>query len=122
MTTILSTLIAALLLGLLLVIFGFLLPVTIVFNTRSGMKYRRVLAEKIDQLRLGRMLAALGIDTDVYLSSARAVDIRSQIDNCKACVNTEECDDKLAGGDIDAGEIAFCNNEDSLKLLVKDLK
>jgi len=122
MMTIVTTLIAALLLGLLLAIFAVLLPLTIVFNTRSGMKYRRVLAEKIDQLRLGRMLAALGIDIDVYLSSARAVDIREQIDNCTACLNTQECDSKLADGAVDPGAIAFCNNEESLQSLVKDLK
>lgn len=122
MMTILTTLIAALLLGLLLVIFTVLLPVSIVFNTRSGMKYRRVLAEKIDRLRLGRMLAALGIDIDVYLSSTRAVDIREQIDNCTACVNTQECDNKLAGGNVDAAEIDFCNNEESLKQLARDMK
>jgi hypothetical protein len=122
MMTIVTTLIAALLLGLLLAIFAVLLPLTIVFNTRSGMKYRRVLAEKIDQLRLGRMLAALGIDIGVYLSSARAVDIREQIDNCTACMNTQECDSKLADGAVDPGAIAFCNNEESLKSLVKELK
>ncbi|MGD8312981.1 MAG: DUF6455 family protein [Gammaproteobacteria bacterium] len=120
MMTILTTLTAALLLGLLLAIFAVLLPTTIVFNTRAGMKYRKVLAEKVDKLRLGRMLAALGIDIDVYLSSARAVDIRDQIENCKACVNTRECDDKLAGGAIGAGDIGFCNNEESLKQVAKD--
>jgi hypothetical protein len=61
------------------------------------------------------MLAALGVDIDTYVSMDRTVDIREQITRCKACDNTEECDNRLAEGIIDTDNISFCNNEKSLK-------
>ena len=64
-----------LLLTLLMVSFIILLSTAIVFNTRAGMKYRTTLAARLEQRRPGKMLAALGIDTDSYLSRQRAVDI-----------------------------------------------
>ena len=88
----LVSVVSIILLGLLLFIFTVLLPVAIVFNTRSGMKYRQALAEQLDHLRLGKMLKALGIDRDSYLSSERVVDIHEQMERCSACANTEKCD------------------------------
>jgi len=111
-----------LMLGLLLVIFIVLLLVAIIFNTRAGMQYRQGLADKLDRLRLGKMLTALGIETDSYLSSVRAVDIREQMDRCNACANTEECDTRLAEGPVDAGSIDYCNNEASLQKIAERLK
>ncbi|MGB5427256.1 MAG: DUF6455 family protein [Gammaproteobacteria bacterium] len=107
----LVSLISILLLGLLLVIFTVLLPVSIVFNTRAGMKYRQGIAEQLQRLRLGKMLTALGIDTDSYLSSERVVDIREQMQRCNSCANTDECDTQLSGGVVDADSIGYCNNE-----------
>ena len=111
-----------LLLGLLLATFIVLLLVAIIFNTRAGMKYRHALADQLGRLRLGKMLTALGIDTDSYLSSARAVDIREQMERCNACANTEECDIQLAGETIDADSIDYCNNEASLQKIAGRLK
>jgi len=110
-----------LLLGLLLAIFLILLPVAIVFNTRAGMKYRQTLVKKLDRLRLGKMLTALGIDMDSYLSHERTADIHKQMERCTACANTEECDTRLADGTVDAGTIDFCNNEASLQQLAERL-
>jgi hypothetical protein len=111
----LVSVVSILLLGLLLAIVIILLSVAIVFSTRSGMRYRQVLAEQLDQLRLGKMLTALGIDTDSYLSSERAVDIHKQMERCSACANTEECDTRLGEGAVDATSIGYCNNEASLQ-------
>jgi len=113
---------AMLLLGLLLAIFIVLLSVAIVFNTRSGMKYRQRLAEQLARLRLGKMLTALGINTDSYLSIERAVDIQKQMERCSACTNTGECDTRLAEGAVDAGSIDYCNNEASLQNIAERLK
>ena len=107
------------LLALLLAAFMVLLPVAIVFNMKAGMKYRQELARKLDSLRLGKMLAALGMDLNEYLASNPAVDIRDQMERCNACDNTEECDDKLSSNAIDADRIGFCNNEESLRDLVR---
>ena len=113
------TIIALMLLGLTLLIFSILLPVAIIFNVRAGEKYRQGLAEKVNRLRLGRMLAALGVDINVYLNSERSMDIQQHIDRCAACTNTSECDDKLASEAIDPDHIDFCNNEASLREIAK---
>jgi hypothetical protein len=113
------TIIALAVLTLAVVSFSVLLPVAIVFNVRAGEKYRRGLAEKVNRLRLGKMLTALGVDIDVYLNSERSVEIQQHIDRCAACGNTAECDDKLAGQDIDPDNIGFCNNEASLREIAK---
>ena len=113
------TIIALAVLTLAVVSFSVLLPVAIVFNVRAGEKYRRGLAEKVNRLRLGKMLTALGVDIDVYLNSERGVEIQQHIDRCAACGNTAECDDKLAGQDIDPDNIGFCNNEASLREIAK---
>jgi len=116
------SLVTVIMLGLLLAIFIVWLLVAIIFNTRAGMKYRQELAEQLVRLRLGKMLTALGIDTDSYLSSERAVDIQKQMERCTACANTGECDTRLAAGAVDAGSIDYCNNEASLQKIAERLK
>lgn len=118
----LVSIVSVLLLGLLLVIFTVLLPVAIVFNTRAGMKYRQGIAEQLQRLRLGKMLAALGIDRDSYLSRERAVDIREQMQRCKSCGNSVECDTRLADGVVDTDTIGYCSNEASLQKIAAQLK
>ena len=118
MTTTISVL-SATLLTLLLATFAGLLMVAIVFNFRAGQKYRRALAEQLDNFRLAKMLTALGIDIDEYLSTERVVDIHTQMTRCGACENVGECDEKLAGGSISVGNIGFCNNEQSLQKLAR---
>lgn len=105
----------------LLAIFAVLLTIAIIFNVKAGTKYRKVLAEKINTLRLSNMLAALGIDINVYLNTVPTVDINSQMERCTACTNTEECDDRLQKEDIDTDGIGFCNNEESLRDISKGL-
>ena len=114
MTTTISLLSAALL-SLLLAAFAVLLMVAIIFNFRTGLKYRKALAEQLNNFRLANMLTALGIDIDEYLSTERVVDIHTHMTRCGACENTGECDDRLAQGRISPGEIGFCNNEQSLQ-------
>lgn len=111
--------IAAGLLTVLTLTFIVLLIAAIVFNLNAGSKYRKALAGRIDQLRLGKMLAALGIDVSVYLHRENMVDIHRHMDRCSACENTDICDDNLARGEIDAADIGFCNNEQSLQDMVK---
>jgi hypothetical protein len=113
------SLLSATLLSLLLAAFAILLMIAIVFNFRAGMKYRRTLAEKVNSLRLAKMLSALGIDIDEYLSTERVVDIHTQMTRCGACENVEECDDSLAPGSISAHDIGFCNNEEALQKIAR---
>jgi hypothetical protein len=118
----LVSVISILLLGLLLITFTILLPVAIIFNTRVGMKYRESLANQLEQLRLGKMLAALGIDTESYLSSERTVDIRAHMLRCSACANTDECDSSLREGSVTSGNIDYCNNKASLRKIAERLE
>jgi len=115
----LVSILSILLLALLLATFMVLLPVAIIFNTRAGMKYRQTLAARLERLRLGKMLVALGIDTDSYLSSERVVVIREHMDRCSDCANTGECDTRLAEGTMNADSIGFCNNEASLQKIAE---
>jgi hypothetical protein len=115
------TLLAASAFTAVLLIFLGLLTLAIIFNARAGMKYRKTLARKIDTLRLSKMLTALGIDISVYLSTVPTLDINSHMERCAACTNIEECDDKLLDGNIDTDSIGFCNNEESLREISKDL-
>ena len=117
----LVSLIATGLFGLLMAAFAGLLFAAIVFNLRVGRKYRQRLAHDIDKLRLSRMLAALGIDVTGYLHNERILDIQQQMGRCSDCGRTAECDDRLAQGEVDAADIGFCNNEQSLqKILERD--
>lgn len=87
-------------------------------NVIVGMEFRKNLARKVEALRLGKMLAALGIDTRSYLHSERVIDIEEHVDRCAACQNTETCDDQLASGTIQSSNIDYCNNEASLQHIV----
>ena len=87
-------------------------------NVIVGMEFRKNLARKVDALRLNKMLAALGIDINTYLHSERVLDIEEHIDRCSACENTATCDDQLAKGTIQAGNIDYCNNEASLQQIL----
>ena len=118
MTTTISVL-SATLLTILLATFATLLMIAIVFNFKAGLRYRRALAEQLDNFRLARMLGALGIDIDEYLSTERVVDIHAQMTRCGACENMGECDEKLTAGNISSDDIGFCNNEQSLQKLAR---
>lgn len=116
----LFSLIVAGLLTLLTLVFAGMLVSAIVFNLKAGTKYRKSLATRIDQLRLSKMLSALGIDVNRYLHTQNAVDIRLHMDRCSACEKTDTCDEQLAAGDIKASDIDFCNNEKSLQDIARN--
>ena len=120
--TYLIYLLAAILALVVVLIFAVLLPLAIGTNVRAGRVYREKLAGGIEKLRLGKMLAALGIDVDAYISQVRSVDIHEHMTRCKACGNVEKCDEKLADGSVTPDAIGFCNNEQSLQSLGDTLK
>jgi hypothetical protein len=107
------------LLAVLTLAFTVSLVSAIVFNVNAGRKYRKALANSVDQLRLSKMLTALGIDVDTYLHTERVVDIQQNMDLCSACENVEECDDQVSKGALDAADISFCNNEQSLQEIAR---
>jgi len=107
------------LLAVLTLAFTVLLASAIVFNLNAGKKYRKSLANSVDQLRLSKMLTALGIDVDTYLHTERIVDIQQHMDRCSACETLEKCDEQLSKGRLDAADISFCDNEQSLQEIAR---
>jgi len=107
---------------LILLVAGFavFLLSAIVFNMNVGRRYRASMATQLETLRLSKMLTALGIDINEYLHTQRTVDIKTHMQRCSQCANTDVCDDNLAANTIDTGNINYCNNEASLKNIVLD--
>ena len=71
------------------------------------------------QLRLTKILVALGVDTNAYIHDEHIADIYSHMERCEDCSNTEECDDTLSKDQIEPNEIGFCNNEQSLQRIAE---
>ena len=115
----LISLIITTLLGLLIALLTALLFIAIIFNMKRGRKYRQALARKVAQLRLNKMLLALGVDTNAYIHDEHIADIYKNMERCEECSNTEECDEALSKDKINPGEIGFCNNEQSLQKIAE---
>ena len=94
---------------------GFRLASVIFANVKNGMLFRSLLSKRVNSLRLGKMLAALGVNVDKYLHEEKVLDIENQIERCTQCENTDACDDNLEKGTISIDSIDYCNNESDLK-------
>lgn len=114
----LATLFVFALFGLLLAGFFVFFAIAVTFNIKAGKKYRKNLAAQVEQLRLGRMLSALGIDTAAYLHSEPGLEIRNHINRCAECRNTDTCDAELTRDEVSAENIGYCNNETDLKQII----
>jgi len=114
------SLIVAILLGFFVALLIVLLFTAIIFNMKKGRKYRQALAKKIEQLRLSKMLVALGIAPNAYLHDEHLTEINKHLERCEACENTEQCDEALATNNVNPAEISFCNNEQSLQKIAKN--
>jgi hypothetical protein len=106
------------LLVLMTVVFLVRLVVVIGANLKNGRFYRQALARRMQQLRLSKMLQALGIDLNEYLAGQDVNAIHRQMENCSRCENTRDCDEQLASEAVTAEQIGFCNNEQELVELV----
>ena len=107
------------LLGILITVFVVFLFTAIIFNMKTGERYRSMLANKLVNLRLNKMLGALGVDVNTYLHNESIVDIQNQMARCTECENTDQCDDRLSNNEIAAADIDFCNNEKELQEIVR---
>jgi len=101
-------------------VLGIYILVNMFMNMKAGRKYFERMAEKLQALRLNKMLAALGIDTENYLATQRKLDIERHMDSCSHCKNTDKCDQHLENGDIDPDTIPYCNNEKELQKMLKE--
>ena len=92
------------------------LPFAILRNMERGHERRRRLAERVEQLRLARMLDGLKRDRQEYLHMERLVDIEQQMRRCNDCAATDECDELLdREQEVHPEEAVFCPNMDELK-------
>ncbi len=92
------------------------LPVAILRNLKKGHERRRLLAERVEALRLGKMLDGLGADRNRYLHVERVADIEQQMRRCGDCDATERCDDLLEKEpSVQPEAVEFCPNMDELK-------
>ncbi|MDJ0741249.1 MAG: DUF6455 family protein [Gammaproteobacteria bacterium] len=96
------------------------LPLAILGNLRAGHRFREGLAEALDELRLSRMLAFLGIDKATYLHRENGLEIQKHMQRCDACDDKERCDQVLAEDKpADEPALGFCANIDDLEKMRK---
>ncbi len=88
-----------------------MLAVRIRNNVMTGISYHDALLSQLSELRMGRMMTALGINKERYVHQESGLDIDAQMRRCVACDNTAECDDRLAEDNVTPDSIDFCKNE-----------
>ena len=91
---------------------GFILLIT--RNVKQGRVIRHKLAERIESLRMAKMLKALGIDFSSYLHQVPLNKINESMNKCGDCSTIDQCDDKLQQESISPEEIDFCPNQECL--------
>ncbi|OOG20777.1 hypothetical protein B1C78_17035 [Thioalkalivibrio denitrificans] len=91
-------------------------------NMREGLLFRSGLARRLEELRLQRLMALLGLDPNRYLHAARIVDVERHMRTCKECEETARCDDALDKETPDAlaGRCANYRELDIVRRAVKD--
>ncbi len=87
-------------------------------NVIIGRTYRQALRAELSSLRLDRMLAALGINRELYLHQQKTRDIHQHIQRCRDCDHNDICDEKLHEKSVDANDIDYCNNAEQLKNII----
>jgi Family of unknown function (DUF6455) len=113
------TLLTSIALFLLLAYFIQLLFRRIRSNVITGQKYRTLLHQQLDSLRMSKMMSALGINKERYLHQQSVNDIQHQMKRCGDCANTDQCDEALTGGSFATTDIGFCDNEPELAEILK---
>lgn len=91
---------------------GFILLIT--RNVKQGRVIREQLAERIESLRMSKMLKALGIDFSTYLHQVPLNRINESMNKCDDCPTIDRCDEKLQQDTITPEEIDFCPNQECL--------
>jgi len=87
----------------------FAMLVNCVQNCRFLRSYRQGLRQRINDLRIHRMLESLGVSRRRYMRKALIAEMETHLSRCQQCPNTPECDMATGKGDISDGD-AFCPN------------
>ena len=109
-----TTFIILTVLGVWLTYYLFMLVIKIRKNVLTGQSFHDSLIAQISNIRMGRMMDALGINKEKYVHQESVLDITHHIDTCDACDNTDQCDEKLDSDSIRVEDIKFCGNESSM--------
>ena len=92
-----------------------LFPLSIGKNLSAGHRYRKKLAQKLDNLPLGGMLQRLGIDQYKFLHEEDGVHLHRNIQRCESCEAKNVCEETQAGhARLDPRAIDFCPNQQDL--------
>jgi hypothetical protein len=83
-------------------------------NMQQGREFRKNLAQSLQQLRMSKVLIALGLDTNVYLHKVSVHNIKQQMSKCENCATSGSCDEKLAQKSIQPSDIEFCPIQENL--------
>lgn len=102
-------------LGLAFVALAILFVLLILRNVSRGRLARNELMQKVESLRMSRMLKALNIDYHRHLFNAPLNRIYRSMRNCETCTSYSECDRQLQKGELSLEEIDFCPNQDCLR-------
>ena len=114
--------------GTLIVIFFILLTIIITIglfrsitkSSQQGDTFYQNLLERIKQLRMHKMLQALGVDEKEYTRGNQVNEIEMHMNRCQECGNTEQCDAELKIGEIKHADQYCPNNEDLLNSAAKN--
>ena len=88
---------------------------SIMKSSQQGVAFYQNLIERITQLRMHKMLLALGVNEEQYARSNSVNEIEKHMERCRQCANTKQCDTELESGKIQHANQYCPNNEDLLK-------
>ena len=94
------------------------LPRAIGRSVNHGRRFREALDARLGQLRLSKMLGAMGVDRADYLATSRQVDIEQPMKNCRACEQKSLCDAELSSHSANSG-FDYCPNRDAIAVTLK---
>ncbi len=105
---------AFIVLGVVFLVLALFFVVLISRNMKQGKVVRQRLAQRVESLRMSKMLKALGLDLTQYLYTVPITKINDSMNKCEHCPTTDVCDDNLQKGHLETDEIDFCPNHECL--------
>jgi HAMP domain-containing protein len=80
-------------------------------NVVQGKMVREKLAKRVEELRMSKMLRALGLDFSKYLYSVPIHKINESMKKCETCSTTDQCDAQLKQETTRVQDVDFCPNQ-----------
>ena len=89
-------------------------------NFKAGQLFRKELANRIERLRLNKMLEKKQIKLNRYIHELPVHQIENQIRNCETCIEGIFCDQILSHDNVLITNYSFCPNIKTLDNLSRD--